>query len=269
MHENQINRCRNIRSETDDSNTTVHFGMKFNPRLLLGATLKDLIEVLRQNLRVPNGVVDINSVVVREFLPSTAVTAPSFLPETSSTSSHVLEDNISNIAGRCVLCMQLPFCTNITEKSYTAYPNLLMHKSKEDVTDDLIIFRYVRVQLSHRRLVHNVKIPVFVISLISNLLYIRELIDGECYEYAAEFLCSVLQPKCIQRPGLPADETKLPCRAFCREFWAGCGDRLSDRLKKSLDCFKFPEYSDFGRKCKAQPSKLDLRFLIHYNAVLW
>lgn len=92
--------------------------------------------------------------------------------------------------------------------------------------------------------------------LVSICLFIRrELIDAECYEYAAEFLCSVLQPKCIQRPSLPTDETKLPCRAFCREFWAGCGDRLTDNLKKSLDCFKFPEYSDFGRKCRAQPSK--------------
>lgn len=94
----------------------------------------------------------------------------------------------------------------------------------------------------------------------------RELIDGECYEYAAEFLCSVLQPKCLQRPSLPADETKLPCRASCREFWAGCGDRLSERLKKLLDCFKFPEYSDFGRKCRPQPSKWSFLTFLYFNA---
>ncbi|XP_065203065.1 atrial natriuretic peptide-converting enzyme-like [Planococcus citri] len=209
-------------TENDNSNTTVHFGMKFNPRLLLGATLKDIVDALKQHLQMPDASVDKNSVSVREFFPSSAVTSPSILTESSSSSGHVIEDNLTSTAGRCVSAMQLPFCINITEKSYTAYPNLLLHKSKEDVTDNLIVF--------------------------------RELIDAECYEYAGEFLCSVLQPKCIQRPSLPTDETKLPCRAFCREFWAGCGDRLSDNLKKSLDCFKFPEYSDFGRKCRAQPN---------------
>lgn len=125
--------------ETDDTNTTVHFGMKFNPRLLLGATLKDLVEVLKQNLRIPNGLVDANSISVREFFPSPAVTSPSFFPE-SSSSNHILEDSLTNV-GRCVSAMQLPFCLNITESSLTAYPNLLMHKGKEEVADDLIIFR--------------------------------------------------------------------------------------------------------------------------------
>ena len=114
--------------------------MKFNPRLLLGATLKDIVDVLKQHLQIPDGSIDKNSISVREFFPSSAVTSPSILTE-SPSSRHVLEDNLTSNAGRCVSAMQLPFCINITEKSYTAYPNLLSHKSKEEVTDDLIVFR--------------------------------------------------------------------------------------------------------------------------------
>jgi hypothetical protein len=85
-------------------------------------------------------------------------------------------------------------------------------------------------------------------------LFHRELIDGECFAHAAEFLCQVLQPTCSQKQQASVEETYLPCQNFCKDFLAGCGDRFSEKLKQTLDCSKFPEYSQYGVNCRKQPS---------------
>lgn len=78
------------------------------------------------------------------------------------------------------------------------------------------------------------------------------MVDAECYRSAYDFVCQVLQPACLS--GEPEDLLQLPCRSFCREFWNGCGNRLSDRIKRALDCSNFPEYADVG-SCRPKPGK--------------
>lgn len=84
----------------------------------------------------------------------------------------------------------------------------------------------------------------------SVFLISRELVDAECYRLAYDFVCQLLQPACI--PGKHEDRLELPCRNFCREFWAGCGSRLPDRIREALDCSHFPEYSGPG-SCRPKP----------------
>lgn len=98
---------------------------------------------------------------------------------------------------------------------------------------------------------------------VNNFLNIcRDLIDAECFAQAAEFLCQVLQPGCVQRSTTSMDEIFLPCREFCLKFVAGCGSRFSERLKQNLDCFKFPEYSQYGNNCRKQPGNYFVLLLI-------
>lgn len=80
--------------------------------------------------------------------------------------------------------------------------------------------------------------------------------DAECYRMAFQFVCQVLQPSCI--PGdTDADGAMivLPCKDFCQDFIAGCGNRLPARLKESLDCKHFPESSTVGERCVSKPGK--------------
>ncbi|XP_014225534.1 atrial natriuretic peptide-converting enzyme [Trichogramma pretiosum] len=93
----------------------------------------------------------------------------------------------------------------------TSYPNWLGHQDLQEVNDDIIAF--------------------------------RELVDAECYERAYDFICQLLQPACVESP-FGEDALRPPCRDFCREFWAGCGSRLPERLRQALDCSNFPEHSD-------------------------
>jgi atrial natriuretic peptide-converting enzyme len=99
-------------------------------------------------------------------------------------------------------------CQNLPY-NVTSYPNILGHASLKDVQDEMIEF--------------------------------RELIDAECYRLAYDFVCQLLQPACVQKQD--EDEWLLPCRSYCREFWNGCGSRLSGRIQKLLDCNRFPEYT--------------------------
>lgn len=77
--------------------------------------------------------------------------------------------------------------------------------------------------------------------------------DAECYPLAYDFVCQVLQPAC--RSSQPEDLLQLPCRSFCREFWQGCGNRLSEKIKRALDCSNFPEYVDPG-SCRPKPGAI-------------
>ena len=100
-------------------------------------------------------------------------------------------------------------------------------------------------------------LPTLLIIEFARFVYVnvyRELIDAECFDNAAEFLCQVLQPTCVQRSNF-STETYLPCKQFCDEFVSGCGSRFTERLKQALDCSKFPQYSRIGRNCHKQPSK--------------
>lgn len=118
-------------------------------------------------------------------------------------------------------CSKLSFsyCSKLAY-NVTTYPNLLGHRSNTDVEEDVIAF--------------------------------RELVDAECYNHAYEFVCQILQPSC--KRGREEDEMMLPCRSFCRDFMAGCGNRLLPKFKELLDCGRFPEFSGDG-SCLTKPGE--------------
>lgn len=84
-------------------------------------------------------------------------------------------------------------------------------------------------------------------------VFLRELVDSECYRLAYDFVCQALQPACSPREF--EDVLHLPCRSFCKEFWSGCGSRLPEKLRQALDCSNFPEYADYG-SCRPKPGKI-------------
>ena len=69
-----------------------------------------------------------------------------------------------------------------------------------------------------------------------------------CYQNTREFLCRLLVPECRENQGLV-----LPNRQICREFYAGCEDRLRETGYEELiyDCDIFPE--DPHPVCSDQP----------------
>lgn len=67
-------------------------------------------------------------------------------------------------------CRGLPY-------NLTSYPNAVGHNGPKEVYRDLVAY--------------------------------RQLVDSECYPLAAEFVCQLLQPECVD------DEMLLPCRDFC------------------------------------------------------
>lgn len=114
--------------------------------------------------------------------------------------------------------MQISYCQSLGYNT-TTYPNYLGHQNLEDVKNDLISF--------------------------------RDLVDAECYRQAYDFICRVLQPPCTKRA--PLDPYPAPlCRSYCQDFWIGCGDRIPLRLKKLLDCEKFPESTGI-QSCRSSP----------------
>ncbi|XP_024215406.1 atrial natriuretic peptide-converting enzyme isoform X2 [Halyomorpha halys] len=100
--------------------------------------------------------------------------------------------------------MELRYCQHTATTNITSYPNIMGHMKIDDVMANVIAF--------------------------------RELVDSECYRLAYEFVCQILQPPC-------SENLVLPCRSFCKEFWAGCGSRLPPPLVQALNCSNFPEYS--------------------------
>lgn len=89
-----------------------------------------------------------------------------------------------------------------------------------------------------------------------DLIAFRELIDGECYRLAYDFVCQLLQPYCTVQIEDIEDRMVMPCRSFCRDFVAGCGSRLPERIQKMLDCSRFPEFSGVG-SCRPKPGKIN------------
>lgn len=101
----------------------------------------------------------------------------------------------------------LEYCRSVGY-NMTTYPNLLGHWSLEEVQLDVIKF--------------------------------REVVDGECYRQAFDFICRLLQPPCLDHPPLEP-EVGLVCRSYCQSFWNGCHERLPQKFKKFFDCERYPE----------------------------
>ncbi|KAG4075762.1 hypothetical protein HA402_003588 [Bradysia odoriphaga] len=114
--------------------------------------------------------------------------------------------------------LRLPYCKSIGY-NVTTYPNMLGHNSVEEVVADVIAF--------------------------------RELVDGECFRQAFDFVCRLMQPPCMEQPPLEPEPGKI-CREYCQAFRQGCGNRLPEKFKKYFDCERFPE-STGSQSCHHRP----------------
>ncbi|XP_043270297.1 atrial natriuretic peptide-converting enzyme-like [Venturia canescens] len=194
----------------------VHFDLRFDPRYQT-LTVEDVAEVLLREI-TPGKAKYLASLTIDpkslEVQESiAALNAESALQTTVSTPPTTTTAPPPRTCSR----VNLPYCRHLPY-NVTSYPNVLGHKSLLEVEEDLIAF--------------------------------RELVDAECYRLAYDFICQVLQPACV--PGHAEAALHLPCRSFCREFWAGCGNRLPDKIKSAIDCSNFPEYADHG-SCRPKP----------------
>lgn len=151
-----------------------------------------------------------------EIIPNDLITQP--VTTTAATSPIIITSTTRRPPRKCSK-VTVNYCKKLAY-NVTTYPNLLGHESAKDVEEDVISF--------------------------------RELVDAECYRHAYEFVCEVLQPAC--KRGNTEDEMVLPCRSFCRDFIAGCGNRLLAKFKDVLDCGRFPEYGETG-SCLTKPGK--------------
>ncbi|XP_066594436.1 atrial natriuretic peptide-converting enzyme [Prorops nasuta] len=194
----------------------VHFDVRFDPRFQT-ITVTDIVDILSQEID-PSTRRYLNSLTIdpQSLEIQERLTALNAQVSHQTTASTSPPSTTASPPRRCTK-VELPYCTHLTYNA-TSYPNLLGHSSLQDVEEDVITF--------------------------------RELVDAECYRLAYDFVCQVLQPACLS--GEPEDISQLPCRSFCREFWTGCGNRLSDRIKRLLDCSNFPEYADRGG-CRPKP----------------
>ncbi|XP_035736419.1 atrial natriuretic peptide-converting enzyme-like isoform X1 [Vespa mandarinia] len=194
----------------------VHFDVRFDPRYQT-ITTSDVVDILSREIDPTS----------TKYLSNLTIDAKSLEVQESLTALNAqvsLQTTVSTIPPtttappprRCSL-LELSYCKHLPY-NVTSYPNILGHRSLIDVEEDVIAF--------------------------------RELVDAECYRSAYDFVCQVLQPACLS--GDPEDLLQLPCRSFCREFWNGCGNRLSERIKRALDCSNFPEYADVG-SCRPKP----------------
>lgn len=206
----------------------VHFNLHFDPHKQ-DILVPDLVNVLSRSNQSPylgNRTIDLDSVHIYESLPSLNVTSTA--PITASTPKPV---TTTLPPPRVCTPLQLPYCSSLPY-NVTSYPNVVGHKSIQQVQDDVIAF--------------------------------REMVDAECYRLAFQFVCQILQPACSPGGDEHGARITLPCRTFCEEFWAGCGKRLQQRFTDALHCSNFPEFSTIGQTCTSTPGckeSLELRGL--------
>lgn len=202
---------------TENKDLIVHFNVRVDP-LYTSVDAKVIEAILANEISVEeslffqNITIDSNSVEVRPTDLLLQMTT-TVSPTTISSQSVTQTPPPPR---RCSP-LQLPYCSKL-HYNITTYPNIFQHKNIQDVKDDVIAF--------------------------------RELVDAECYRHAYDFICQILQPAC--KKGVDEDDIILPCRNFCKDFLAGCGGRLSDKFKESLDCNRFPEFGG-GKYCIPKP----------------
>ena len=191
---------------------TVHFAMHFDPYigLVSAGDLHAILmeEIVSENPRFFKNIsIDPNSLVIKEVLGQM-----DDIPGTSSaplggTDDLPVEIVTTQRPPRKCEPLKLNYCKSIGYNT-TTYPNYLDHNSIEEVEADVIAF--------------------------------RELVDGECFRQAFDFVCRLLQPPCEVRDPFEPSPGQI-CRHYCQEFISGCGERLPERFKKFLDCERFPE----------------------------
>ncbi|XP_043071703.1 uncharacterized protein LOC6564668 [Drosophila grimshawi] len=208
----------------DNNNIVVHFNMIFDPYAGLvssGELLALFHEELSdaQSRQFANMTVDVSSVTIKETTGLIEEPIMSSSPlgghdETTEPASTTPRP----LPRRCEP-LQLSYCRNVGY-NVTTYPNLLGHATYEQVAEDVIVF--------------------------------RELVDGECFREAYDFVCRLLQPPC-KTHGIGREPTPgAICREYCEAFMAGCGGRLPARFRQHFDCERFPE-STGTQSCQEKP----------------
>ncbi|XP_046680550.1 atrial natriuretic peptide-converting enzyme isoform X1 [Homalodisca vitripennis] len=201
----------------ENSDLTVHFNLFFDPRRyeIPAEELRNILARQSQSVYLANRTIDVESILIYEVSPS----GPS--SQSPSTHSTTLATPTTTPTPRTCSPLQLSYCSGVQHNT-TSYPNIVGHRSLQEVIDDVIAF--------------------------------RELVDAECYRLAYQFVCHVLQPPCEPPSvsGRPATVVR-PCRDFCLDFWSGCGARLPLRFQDALDCSRFLEYSTIGEACIPKP----------------
>ncbi|KAJ0180464.1 hypothetical protein K1T71_003868 [Dendrolimus kikuchii] len=194
----------------------VHFEVSFEP-IFTAVNTAEVTTVLTRELEAPVYFTHLNT--LRETLHIEESSAISSLqlkePETTSVEPSTTEETGTDSEEEIRECspMTLSLCSHLPY-NVTSYPNLVGHSSKDALLRDLVAF--------------------------------RELLDAECSHLAQDFVCQMLQPRCVD------DRVVRPCRAYCRTFHAGCGARLPERLRPHFDCARFPDY--FGlSSCAPEP----------------
>ncbi|XP_030378692.1 uncharacterized protein LOC115627212 [Scaptodrosophila lebanonensis] len=209
---------------SDDTNDiVVHFNMIFDPYAGLVST-GDLLALFNEEMTNPqrryfaNMTVDAQSLTIKETTGIIEEPVMSSSPLGGHDETTELITTTPRPPRRCEP-LQLNYCRNVGY-NVTTYPNLLGHASYEEVAADVIVF--------------------------------RELVDGECFREAYDFVCRLLQPPCDSHgSGLEPTPGSI-CREYCEAFMLGCGGRLPARFKQHFDCERFPE-STGTQSCQQKP----------------
>ncbi|XP_062141765.1 uncharacterized protein LOC133849595 isoform X2 [Drosophila sulfurigaster albostrigata] len=208
----------------DNNNIVVHFNMIFDPYAglvssgeLLALFHEELSDAQRRHFA--NMTVDVASVSIKETtgLIEEPIMSSSPLGGNDETTEPA-STTPRPVPRRCEP-LQLNYCRNVGY-NVTTYPNLLGHANYDQVADDVIVF--------------------------------RELVDGECFREAYDFVCRLLQPPCETHGISVAPTPGAICREYCEAFMAGCGGRLPARFRHHFDCERFPE-STGTQSCQQKP----------------
>ncbi|XP_045519757.1 atrial natriuretic peptide-converting enzyme [Pieris brassicae] len=197
-----------------DEGTRVHFEVSFEP-IFTAVSTPAVIDVMAQALLTPY-FTGLGAVPDTLHIEESSVISSEALKESETTTTEAATTEILLVVEEELReCSQLALslCSHLPY-NITTYPNLVGHASKDVLLRDLVAF--------------------------------RELLDAECSYLAQDFVCQMLQPRCEER------HLVYPCRAYCRAFHAGCGERLPDRLRPHFDCSRFPDYHGPG-SCAPEP----------------
>ncbi|CAK1552115.1 unnamed protein product [Leptosia nina] len=201
--------------DNTDEGTRLHFEVSFEP-IFTAVTTAEVRGVMEQALLTPYFT---SFEVVPETLhiEESSMISSQALKESETTTPEMVTTEAMIIEAeeevRECSPLALSLCSHLPY-NITTYPNLVGHASKDVLLRDLVAF--------------------------------RELLDAECSHLAQDFVCQMLQPQCEN------SHMVYPCRAYCRAFHAGCGDRLPDRLRPHFDCARFPDYHGPG-SCAPEP----------------
>ncbi|XP_035790165.1 uncharacterized protein LOC118465757 isoform X2 [Anopheles albimanus] len=211
---------------------TLHFALYFDPYAEL-VSAADLHAILMEEISgqerkyFRNLTIDPTSLVIKEVsgteddLVGTSASSPlggkdAVMPGAGPPDTTIT--TVRPVPVRKCEPLRLGYCRSVGY-NVTTYPNYFGHGSLEEVEADLISF--------------------------------RELVDAECFRQAFDFVCRLLQPPCEHR----SVEEPVPgtvCRQYCQAFWAGCGERLPERIRRYLDCERFPESTGI-QSCHSKP----------------